>query len=722
MTYLAGLGAAMLLTASLMLSGCGEIDETRSPESTSAHDIERVDSTPTPRQVVPWPELDAATEQRTGGGEHDVAVIVAIESYDYATPIPGALMNGVAWQVFLTGTLGVPVENIHFLANSEATKESIQSALDRAAKLGTKGGRVWFVFIGHGAPRPDRPGGMLLGADVRATTNSIADRGLSHKGAIRRLEKSAALPVAILDTCYSGRTGDGEAVVEGVQPLSVVSIPKSKRALVFSAARGDQYAGPLPGRARPAFSYLLLGALRGWGDGNADGIVTAEEALSYSARAMRAVVTGREQTPGLVGDGGKALTLSAGEAAPNLAEIQRLLTRGSENLNRQGVVLVELPELKLEDVSREGLGALDLDKIDIAAEKRLEQRYLALERAKRRVEVARKAAADDPSGEKQRSAWCSLAQLASPNPYKKAAERACSQARVYVEQRKRLVKAMKRDWEEIVVPFLSLRHRTLDEKTRVVRAFVETYGALETHLELKSGAAALKWLNRARLPQFVVHRGTSVLGGVATGPIKSDMIVIPGGRFGKRRIADFAIDRTEVTVGQYRSCVEATVCRAPRPNALSNYEVRSRIHHPINDVSALDARSFCAWAGKRLPTELEWEWTARGREEGRIYPWGAELPTCERAVLNDGRRGCGKGSTWSVGSRSAGRSRDGVMDMLGNVWEWTATEEPNSYAQRGGGWFNEQKRAVRVTSRRVRKQTEHTASAGFRCAVSLADP
>jgi formylglycine-generating enzyme required for sulfatase activity/AAA+ ATPase superfamily predicted ATPase len=192
----------------------------------------------------------------------------------------------------------------------------------------------------------------------------------------------------------------------------------------------------------------------------------------------------------------------------------------------------------------------------------------------------------------------------------------------------------------------------------------------------------------------------------------------------------YRISRTEITNAQYAQCVRATVCE--KPADLTRYSDPNYADHPVVYVSWYDARDFCAWMGGRLPTEAEWEYAARG-SDGRIYPWGNDPPTCERAEFS----GC-VGDTAPVGGRPEGASWCGVQDMAGNVWEWVADwyDEYPSTAQtnptgsereyvkvlRGGSWSSDP-HYLRSADRFYDNPDLRYIEIGFRCVVaSTASP
>jgi formylglycine-generating enzyme required for sulfatase activity len=143
----------------------------------------------------------------------------------------------------------------------------------------------------------------------------------------------------------------------------------------------------------------------------------------------------------------------------------------------------------------------------------------------------------------------------------------------------------------------------------------------------------------------------------------------------------FWLDQTEITNAMYRRCVEAGVCDLP--SATTYYDDTSNANHPVVFVSWNDAKTYCSWVDRRLPTEAEWEKAASWdptMNEKWIYPWGNEFD-CTKGNFDDetqldsfvisGGPNCdGYVRSAPVGSYPAGASPYGALDMGGNVWEW----------------------------------------------------
>jgi formylglycine-generating enzyme required for sulfatase activity len=147
-------------------------------------------------------------------------------------------------------------------------------------------------------------------------------------------------------------------------------------------------------------------------------------------------------------------------------------------------------------------------------------------------------------------------------------------------------------------------------------------------------------------------------------------------------VREYFIDRYKVTNSQFAQFLNAAGVRGPGgENYYDSDDNDARVHrrdgkwradaahedHPVVEASWPGARAYCAWAGKRLPTEAEWEKAARG-SDGRKYPWGNELPDRTRAHF-----GGGWNDLRPVGSFPAGASPYGVLDMAGNGWEWVSS-------------------------------------------------
>lgn len=201
--------------------------------------------------------------------------------------------------------------------------------------------------------------------------------------------------------------------------------------------------------------------------------------------------------------------------------------------------------------------------------------------------------------------------------------------------------------------------------------------------------------------------GGSQPGGLGTGDVgktkektsqkdKMKMIYIAGGTFQMGGLNDnaqpdeepdhkvtlkgFWLDQTEVTNAQYALCVAAGVCEIPRelksatrPSYYGNPEFAD---YPVIYVTWNQAKTYCEWAGRRLPTEAEWEYAARGNDF-RNFPWGDAEPTEELANF-----GYKNKDTVKVGSYPKGASPFGILDMAGNVWEWVADFYSSTYYQK----------------------------------------
>ncbi len=196
----------------------------------------------------------------------------------------------------------------------------------------------------------------------------------------------------------------------------------------------------------------------------------------------------------------------------------------------------------------------------------------------------------------------------------------------------------------------------------------------------------------------------------------------------------FYLDKYEVTNARYEKFMEET--GRARPKFWEQLDLTVHSELPVVGVSWDDAKAYCEWAEKRLPTEAEWEYAARGTDRRR-YPWGNAEPNAQLA--NYAKR-------WShkfyddrlepVNSHEAGKSPFGVYNMAGNVFEWVADWYEIKYymrspernppgpetgelkVMRGGSW-NFASEYLRTASRMKLKPLEREADIGIRCARSV---
>jgi formylglycine-generating enzyme required for sulfatase activity len=205
---------------------------------------------------------------------------------------------------------------------------------------------------------------------------------------------------------------------------------------------------------------------------------------------------------------------------------------------------------------------------------------------------------------------------------------------------------------------------------------------------------------------------------------------------------DFYIGKTEVTVAQYRACVNAGQCVVPNISSADycnwSNDIQAKETHPMNCVDWHQARAFAKWLGGDLPSESQWEYVARSEGKNVKYTWGDEMPSCDLANY----KSCGNIGTFSVCSITDGNTIQGVCDMGGNVWEWVRDQWHDSYNNapnvetpwcdhascdidgesqrvfRGGSCFDEPK-ALRSVFRAFGPSNSNVVNLGFRVSKSV---
>ena len=265
-----------------------------------------------------WPEIEFS--EQTVKTPKDTALIISIEDYAFVSDIPGANRNGQDWYRYFTESKGLPTENVRWLKDTNGSKEKIYTSALEIADKSSEEGNMWLVFIGHGAPSEDGSDGMLIGVDAQQDAQGLYGRSISQEKLLALLEQGKQKEtIAIIDACFSGKSTSGE-LAPGLQPLIATADLETGTTTVLSAGRNDEFAGPLPGADRPAFSYLALGALQGWGDTDQNGELDAKEVQSYASKALQSTLLGRQQNPQVVGATGS--TIGEGTSkSPDFAQI-----------------------------------------------------------------------------------------------------------------------------------------------------------------------------------------------------------------------------------------------------------------------------------------------------------------------------------------------------------------------------------------------------------------
>jgi len=560
-------------------------------------------------------------------------VIVGIEHYPYlGVDVPFAHRDAEAFMTFLRYTRGIPRDRIQMLTGG--TRNQILKAVKSAAKR-VKGGTLWVYFSGHGAASPKDSGRMLLSDAVRVDLDEFEANAVRVDELQKIGQRSKAKRVVLLlDVCYGGVGRNKKELLAGKRFAAPARLLGASKVVTWSATSKNELAGPLWKAQHGAFTYLLLGALRGWADGEISGErdhkVSLEEATAYVERSLR-VIEIRDQRPKLVtkAKDWRNWVLAEGsklQPPPELGGSLPPLRRPSHQLPLRR----DDPYARLEAEQQE--------------EEALKKRLAEIEKQKRLDREMRRRRFD----EELREEW------------KKA---------------KRLGRKGGKHGEKALQLFLSRwsNQEFPNPKQREAEALMEQLKQKQS--SRKPGRVGIEWIS------------------------------IPGGRFqmGSKkhsnekpihsvRVPDFELAKTEVTVRQYRQCVNAKVCSAPNTydanskwGKFCTWGNPSREDHPVNCIGWEQAKTFARWVGGALPSEAEWEYAARSAGRKQKFPWGNSPASCQRAVMSprgfnkEEDWGCYQKSTAPVCSKAGGVSAQGLCDLAGNVWEWTADSYKGNY-------------------------------------------
>lgn len=647
-----------------------------------------------------WPNLDFAMSN-AGVGEYDSAVVVGISDYLQVEDIPGAVDNAQDWRDFFLSR-GVAPANLHFLRDADATREAILREAAQGAATVAPSGRLWFVFVGHGAPMLDGSDGLLVGADAQATALSLVARSVRRDELLDVLgQAQSRSTVVLLDACFSGRTSSAAPMLNGLQPVVPLALRSSDRVTVFSAGRADQVAGPLPGLGRPAFSYLFLGGLRGWADRNMDGDISGVEAVEYASGTLSYLVSDRVQQPSASGPDVTSILSSGTESGPDIVAIGEELWRRELRTQVAGGSTSALADIRQRVVARQCQSEADAAVEDMQV-KLLEQQVADLER-------------------QLFAEWAEL----------EATARQCGRSSDVDLRREchEVVRAFRGDLEHRVVARVPDIERSVDTPCGLMRGV-----ALGREVDVAMGVR--------RDADELLERYSDTLelgiGGVRNQDVWSPTLGVlrwvPSGRYTmgsapreRGRDADEPLHEVEITTGFWMMEVEVTQKMWLRVMGVNpSFFESCGADCPVERVSWNDAVAFAHRVSEiegveyRMPTEAEWEYAARGAED---YPYAGG-----RKVRRLGWVASNSGGSTQPGCRKQPNGF-GLCDMTGNVWEWTldvyapypaerqvdpiVTAPGEERVFRGGSW-NYYAELARVANRGRGRADEPSISVGLR--------
>ena len=687
------------------------------------------------------------------------AVVIGIDRYEHMGKLKGAVKDARA----VSEVLKSHGMEVTLLLDGAATRRAIADLLGTKlkAKIGAQD-RVMIYFAGHGTTVGEGPSALGYLMPIDGDPSSPTSTGISMSELQAWLGTYPSKHTFfVADACYSGlavppattRSSSSRGVPDY---LRKVTSQKVRLTLVAGGSDEevlDNYQG------HGLFTWFFIKALEGDGDLNGDGLITSDELAAFIKPAVAQTALGefkRPQNPhmGRAGEGEFVFLApkhrqkaAAVESCPSGMEFKAgqgcvpiigkaVCPSGMEFKAGQGCIPIIASKgcptgMEFKEgrgcVAKAGQDARASDKAsDRAAEK--EEGIAARDRGSDQGGASQK----DPPGEK---AFEGMVRLPETRPATRRQEERVDGS---------CPSGMEFKAGQGCVPIIASKGCPTGMEFKEGRGCVAKAGqdarASDKAVEKEEGIAAR---NRSMDQEGLGQKdppGEKAFEG---------MVKIPAGEFWMgsddvesdeqpRRQVNldaYWIDKVEVTVEGYGQCVREGKCSAPKStkeDGAYNWEASGRGKHPINGVDWAQAVAYCEWAGKRLPSEAQWEKAARGTD-GRTYPWGEEEASCERAVMDEGGNGCGTGGTMEVGSKKGGASPYGVEDMAGNVWEWVQDwYDTDYYASapsknpvnlesgferilRGGSWGNDPS-TPRAANRGYDAPSSADSFTGFRCA------
>jgi len=484
--------------------------------------------------------------------------------------------------------------------------------------------------------------------------------------------------------------------LQTAQPAPTPAEPHSPTGLPESAESMSPSKKTLPPKTAPISPQSAMSSPGSGDAGKTEGLKTREEAEQTQLKEEARLAELKRQEE----------EARQAEAARRKAEEERVAAMQREA-----------------EAQRQAVLTLELKRREEAEQARLKEEEKRMEELRKRREAEREEAR--------------VAELKRQEEEARQAEAARRKAE---EER---IAAIKRETEERKRE-AALAHKRAEEARQAEEQRLAEAKRQQAEKE-RQRLAELKRHEEARLQR---PSPTPALERVVMGRDGALMVLVPAGEFlmgsetsgedppHRVSLGAFYMDRNEVTNAQYLRFVQATGHRPPQHDIDPRFDVweGSKVSsgltaQPVVNVDWHDAAAYCKWAGKRLPTEAEWEKTARGTD-GRTYPWGNDPPSPAR--LNFARHWEGPATIDRVGSFQSGGSPYGAFDMAGNVWEWvsdwydagyyrTAPERnPRGPATgsakvlRGGAWTSHAD-TVRVTHRHADDPDMRNSNVGFRC-------